>query len=323
MTFTTVSPAKPIAPWLGGKSKLASLLIERIEGVPHKTYVEPFVGMGGVFLRRRMRPKLEVANDRNGEIVNLFRILQRHYPQLMEVLRFQITSRREFERLRATDPATLTDLERAARFLYLSRLAFGGQHRGVFGVASDRPARFSLSRLEPLLDAAHERLEGVVFENLDWAEVITRYDGPNTLFYLDPPYWGCEADYGKGLFDRDQFALMAKTLGSIQGAFVLSINDVPEIRELFAGFECEPVRLTYTVARGRPEGKSGELVVCNRTHDERLLSGGEYAQTEGRQIVIPNDIVFVADLDRIDEAFRKFCHLETDLSDRPSALLLT
>ncbi|MBL3567855.1 DNA adenine methylase, partial [Rhodovulum sulfidophilum] len=133
-------------------------IIERIEAIPHRTYVEPFLGMGGVFLRRSWRPRLEVANDLNGEITNLFRVLQRHYPQLMEVMRFQITSRREFERLRACDPATLTDLERAARFLYLQRLAFGGQLRGAFGISPNSGPLFSLARVGPLLDAAHTRL---------------------------------------------------------------------------------------------------------------------------------------------------------------------
>ncbi len=126
MTMENVRPAAPVAPWQGGKSKLARTLIDRIERIPHKTYVEPFVGMGGVFLRRGFRPRLEVANDLNGEIVNLFRILQRHHPQLMDVMRFQLASRREFDRLRKTDPKTLTDLARAARFLYLQRLALGG-----------------------------------------------------------------------------------------------------------------------------------------------------------------------------------------------------
>ena len=93
-----VSPAAPVAGWLGGKKHLHATIIDRIERIPHRTYVEPFVGMGGVFLRRRFRPRLEVANDRNGEIVNLFRILQRHLPQLMEVMRFQVASRSEFER---------------------------------------------------------------------------------------------------------------------------------------------------------------------------------------------------------------------------------
>ena len=258
-----VRPAAPVAPWLGGKRHLHPRIIEKIEAVPHKTYAEPFVGMGGVFLRRRYRPKLEVANDINGEIVNLFRILQRHLPQLMEVMRYQLASRREFERLRTTDPATLTDLERAARFLYLQRLAFGGQVRGVFGVSPTHGPRFSLSRLEPLLEAAHERLEAVVFECLDWADLIPRYDTPETLFYLDPPYLGGESDYGAGIFDRRQYARMAELLAGLKGAFILSINDRPEIRELFGGFQVEPVRLSYTVSAGAGK-EAQELIVMNR-----------------------------------------------------------
>jgi len=265
-----VRPAAPVAPWLGGKKALHARIIERIESIPHRAYVEPFVGMGGVFLRRRFRPRLEVANDRNGEIVNLFRILQRHHRQLMDVMRFQIASRRDFERLRDTDPSGLTDLERAARFLYLQRLAFGGQIRGVFGVAPDQAPRFSLSRMEPILEAAHERLEGVVFECLDWAELIERYDTPQTLFYLDPPYFGGEDDYGKGLFDRSQFARMAELLAGIQGAFVLSINDRPEIRELFGRFHLEEARLKYSVSSGAAT-EAAELIICNREVKLTLL----------------------------------------------------
>jgi DNA adenine methylase len=238
------------------------MIIERIEAVEHATYVEPFVGMGGVFLRRKWKPKLEVANDFNGEITNLFRILQQHYPQLMDVMRFQIASRREFERLRKTDPATLTDLERAARFLYLQRQAFGGKLGGVFGVAPDQAPRFSLSRLEPILEAAHERLENVVFENLDWADVIARYDGGKALFYLDPPYWGGENDYGKGLFDRSQFQKMGDALADLKGKFILSINDRPEVREIFAAFHFEEVRLKYTVSSGEAT-EAKELVISN------------------------------------------------------------
>ncbi len=265
-----VRPAAPVAPWLGGKKRLHPTIIERIEAIPHKTYCEAFVGMGGVFLRRRFRPKLEVMNDRNGEIVNLFRILQRHLPQLMDVMRFSIASRRDFERLRETDPSTLTDLERAARFLYLQRLAFGGQVSGVFGVAPQHAPRFSLSRLEPILEAAHERLEGVVFECLDWAEVIARYDTADTLFYLDPPYFGGEDDYGKGIFDRDQYGRMADQLAAIKGAFVLSINDVPAIRECFRRFHLDTVRLTYTVSEGAGK-QAQELIVSNREVRAGLL----------------------------------------------------
>ncbi|MBS9718542.1 DNA adenine methylase [Pseudohalocynthiibacter aestuariivivens] len=266
-----VRAAAPVAPWLGGKKQLSKTLIERIDAIPHATYVEPFVGMGGVFLRRSWKPKAEVINDLNGEIINLFRILQRHYPQFMDCLKFQVSSRREFERLRQTDPATLTDLERAARFIYLQRQNFGGKRDGVFGVATGRASRFDLSRLGPLLEAAHERLSGVVFENLDWSELITRYDAKDTLFYLDPPYFGGENDYGKGMFDRGAYTQMAEQLSSIEGAFLMSINDKPEIREVFAPFIIDEVRLSYTISKGKSGGKVQELIISNRSTVAGLL----------------------------------------------------
>jgi len=126
-----VDPTLPAAPYIGGKRNLARRLVERIEQIPHATYAEPFVGMGGVFFRRRRRPKGEVINDRSRDVATLFRILQRHYPQFIDAIRFQITTRAEFERLVKTDPDTLTDLERAARFLYLQRTCFGGKVEGV------------------------------------------------------------------------------------------------------------------------------------------------------------------------------------------------
>ncbi|MGH1579089.1 DNA adenine methylase [Planktotalea sp.] len=268
--MTKVFPAKPVAPWLGGKKALSPKIIERIDAINHSTYVEPFVGMGGVFLRRSWKPKCEVANDLNGEIVNLFRILQRHYPQFMEVMRFQVTSRAEFERLRIVEPSTLTDLERAARFLYLQRLAFGGKLGGVYGVATGRSARFDIGKLAPLLDAAHDRLSGVIFENLDWRDVVQRYDSAETLFYLDPPYFGNEADYGKDQFDRASFAEMSKMLSKIQGVFVLSINDLPEVREIFSEFHLDEVSLKYTVGKEKALDAT-ELIVSNRANSTTLF----------------------------------------------------
>jgi DNA adenine methylase len=250
--FTAVSPVSPVAGYIGGKRRLAKRLVELISRTPHGTYAEPFVGMGGVFFRRHQAPRSEVINDRNGEVVNLFRILQRHYPQFMETLRFQITSRREFERLKASDPTTLTDLERAGRFLYLQRLAFGGKVAGQnFGVSPRDSAGFNLTRLAPVLEEAHERLASVVIENLDWQAFIDRHDRQGTLFYLDPPYWGSEGDYGKQMFGRTEFEVMANRLAKLRGRFILSINDVPEIRAMFGRFKIEEASLLYSVAGGK------------------------------------------------------------------------
>src|SRR5690348_1982697 len=110
-SFTAIEPTHPPAGYIGGKRRLAKRLVAAIAAVPHRTYAEAFVGMGGIFLRRNRRPPAEVINDRNGEVANLFRILQRHYPQFMDTIRFQLSGRREFQRLKASDPATLTDLE--------------------------------------------------------------------------------------------------------------------------------------------------------------------------------------------------------------------
>ena len=258
-----VAAVHPVAPYIGGKRGLFKRLVKVIESTPHKTYAEPFVGMGGVFFRRTLRPKAEVINDINRDIGTLFRILQRHYPQFLDTIRFQITSRAEFERLVKTDPDTLTDLERAARFLYLQRTAFGGKVSGKnFGVSPDRPARFNLTQLEPMLEALHERLAGVVIECLDWRDFIQRYDRAETLFYCDPPYWGCETDYGRGVFAREDFAELAETLRNIKGHFVLSINDVSEIRELFTWANIEEVMTTYTISSRHPK-RVGELIIAN------------------------------------------------------------
>lgn len=243
-----VDPVRPPAAYIGGKRALAGRIIERINAIPHTGYAEPFVGMGGVFFRRNQRPRTEVVNDINGEVANLFRILQRHYPQFMDTLKFQVTSRREFERLVRCDPSTLTDLERAARFLYLQKTAFGGKVTGqTFGVTKDGGGRFNLTRLAPLLEEVHERMAGVVIECLAWAEFIDRWDREGMLFYLDPPYWNGETDYGKGIFSRADFAALAERLRQLRGTFILSINDLPEVREVFSGFKLSPVSLTYTI----------------------------------------------------------------------------
>jgi DNA adenine methylase len=258
-----VQPADPAAPYIGGKRILSKLLIQRIRETPHEFYAEPFVGMGGVFLRRPFQPAMEAINDVNGEVVNLFRILQRHYPQFMEVMRFQITSRREFERLAKTDPSTLTDLERAARFLYLQRVAYGGKVRGqTFGV-SMRGARFNLLKLAGQLEDIHERVAGVVIENLGWREFISRYDRPGMLFYLDPPYWGCEDDYGKAVFSREEFAALADVLAGIKGRFIMSLNAVPGVFETFAAFHIEEVDCTYSVGGGGNSKAVKEVIISS------------------------------------------------------------
>lgn len=261
-----VRSVNPVTGYIGGKRNLAKRLTRMIERIDHTTYAEPFVGMGGIFLRRSARPRSEVINDISGDVVTLFRILQEHYPYFIDMLKWRLTSRAEFERLLKTDPETLTDLHRAARFLYLQRLAFGGKVSGrTFGIDPSSSARFDVTKLEPMLADVHERLAGVIIERLPYGDFIARYDRPGTLFYLDPPYWNCETDYGAGVFSREDFARLASQLAGIRGKFLLSINDTAGVRETFAAFPMIEVATSYSIstsATGRAK-PVGELIITN------------------------------------------------------------
>ena len=101
---------------------------------------------------------------------------------------------------------------------------------------------------------------------LDWAGFIPRYDAAGTLFYLDPPYWGCEDNYGKAMFDRADFQRMADLLAAIKGRFILSLNDRAEVRETFEAFQIEEIRTIYPISNKRndPAGGRAELIISNR-----------------------------------------------------------
>jgi DNA adenine methylase len=257
--------ARPPAPYMGGKRNLASRLCALIEATPHKAYIEPFVGMGGVFLRRSRRPGVEVINDLSGDVANLFRVVRRHYQPLVDELAFLPASRDEFERQLRLDPEALTDIERAVRFLYVQRLAFGGKvHGRTFGVRRDQSSRVQLGRLRAELKALSRRLEPVTIERLPYQDVIRRYDRAGALFYLDPPY---DETAGYGVeFGRDDYVAMAAQLATIAGDFMMSINDTPFIRQTFAAFEIQEIPTTWTIsakAKG-DETKVTELIIRNR-----------------------------------------------------------
>ena len=189
---------------------------------------------------------------------------QRHGPPTPG-RRFEITlaSRAAFARLLAAPPKTMTDIQRAARFADLQRLMFGGKPAhlatpGQMGPSTHHPAQLTAARMRRLIRAAHERLQGVHIECLDWA----RLHRPRTLFYLDPPYLGHEADYGKGMFSVDDFARMAELLRGIEGRFILSLNDTPEVRAMFEGFEIKTVETRYSV-NVKATRRAREVLISN------------------------------------------------------------
>ena len=260
----TINPVEPAAPYIGGKRLLAKKIIPIIQSIPHKSYAEPFVGMGGVFLRRTEISKAEIINDFSKDIANFFRILQRHYIPFMEMLKFQLTTRADFERLIETNPETLTDLERAARFLYLQRTSFGGKVASrTFGITYDRSARFDTTKLTSILENIHSRLSSVTIECLPYHEFLTKYNQDDFLFYLGPPYYNCENYYGKDMFDKNDFVRLNAILAGLKGVFILSINDDPAIRSIFQQFYIHDVETKYSVSE-KNTVKACELLISNR-----------------------------------------------------------
>lgn len=251
--------AQPLVPWQGGKRRLAKHIIPRMP--EHTCYVEPFAGAAAIFFMRPEAAKVEVLNDVNGDMVNLYRVVQHHLDEFVRQFRWALVSREMYKWAQLTDVRTLTDIQRAARFYYLQKMAFGGKATGqTFGTATTAAPRLNLLRIEEQLSAAHLRLSRVYIEHLDWAECIKKYDREHTLFYCDPPYWettGYGVDFG-----WEQYEELRQAMQDCKGKVILSINDHPDIRELFSGFRMETLGIRYTVGAG--EGKKAqELLIFN------------------------------------------------------------
>nr|WP_315237731.1 DNA adenine methylase [uncultured Albidiferax sp.] len=252
--------AKPIVPWVGGKRRLVPEILPWFE--PHTCYVEPFAGAAALLFNKQPS-KVEVLNDVNADLVNLYRVVRHHLEEFVRQFKWALTSRKLFQWLQDTPPETLTDIQRAARFFYLQRLAFGAKvDNQTFGVATTSTQALNLMRIEEDLSAAHLRLSRVVVEHMDWEACMKRYDRPHTLFYCDPPYWDTQG-YGVG-FGLEQYDKLAELLRSMAGKAIVSVNDIPEMRKAFKGLTMRRLKIKYTVgAAAQSRGEKGELLIRN------------------------------------------------------------
>ncbi len=250
----------PIIPWIGGKRRLAKHILPLLPD--HLCYVEPFAGAGAIYFRKPPA-KSEVLNDINGDLVNLYRVVKHHLDEFLNQFSWTLTSRQMFEWAKTAVPETLTDIQRAARFYYLQKLAFGAKVESrTFGTTTTGSLGLNLRRIKEELSVAHLRLSQTTIEHLPWEVCVARYDRPHTLFYCDPPYWGTEGygvDFGLGQYDR-----LAALAGSIKGRMLISVNDIPEMREVFGGLTMQSVNIRYTVGGNQPgKAPSSELLIHN------------------------------------------------------------
>jgi DNA adenine methylase len=247
-----------IVPWIGGKGRLAKHILPLFP--PHTCYVEPFCGAAALLFIKEPS-KVEVLNDVNHELVTLYRVLQHHLEEFVRQFKWALTSRQIFDWCKETPPETLTDIQRAARFYYLQKMAFGGVvGKQTFGTRTTAKPSLNLLRIEEDLSQAHLRLTKVYIENLDWRDCIDRYDRPHTLFYLDPPYWGTKG-YGVP-FPIEEYSLIAEKLKSIKGKALISVNDIPEMSKAFKGFSRKVVKVGYSMGNRHGKGaRRKELIL--------------------------------------------------------------
>ncbi|HAT3770566.1 TPA: DNA adenine methylase [Citrobacter freundii] len=247
----------PIVPWIGGKRRLAKHILPLFPA--HTCYVEPFCGAAALYFLKTPS-RTEVINDINGELVNLYRVIKHHLEEFIRQFKWALVSRQIYKWLQDTPEETLTDIQRAARFYYLQKQAFGGKVADhSFGTSTTSAPRFNLLRIEEELSMAHLRLSRTLIEHLDWHQCIERYDRPHTLFYCDPPYWGTEG-YGVE-FGLENYDHMADLAHRIKGKMIISVNDIPEMRQVFKGLNIHSVEINYSLAgKGTPRR---ELIVSN------------------------------------------------------------
>jgi DNA adenine methylase len=252
------TPVSGPIPYIGGKNRIANQIIEIFP--EHKTYVEAFAG-GAQVLFHKEPSRVEILNDLDGEVVNFFRVCQSHHEELLRCLRFILVSRKTFAWLKSTNAEGLTDIHRAARFFYLLKNSFAALVRNPnYHHSVAQPPSFNITKLPELIEAAHKRLARVQIESLPYQDVLKKYDRPTTLFYLDPPYFGRKL-YRFNLVDRD-FEELEHLLRTLRGKFVLSLNDVPQVRKIFSKFQFQEISFHYTSQREAGK-RYPELLITN------------------------------------------------------------
>ena len=222
----------------GSKSRLVQHLLPHIAQVSHRCYVEPFCGTCSVLLAKP-RSEVEVVNDTDGCLVNALRQIQHHPDELLRQLTAVANSREEFL-LRKAQPGW-TEIQRAASYLYLNNLSFGGENKS-YGVvrSSGGGASTPSSRIVRQTAALHARLERVNVERLDWERCVALYDSPDTLFFCDPPYIGCKVN-SYAAWTAPQVQRLHDVLFAIKGQWIVTLNESAEVRGIFAGCRFTPI----------------------------------------------------------------------------------
>ncbi|WP_349239052.1 DNA adenine methylase [Petroclostridium sp. X23] len=213
----------------------------------------------GVLFYKDKHADMEVYNDYNSELVNLFRCVKYHRPELQRELSYFLNAREMFEDFLAQfNIRGMTDIQRAARFFMVLKTSYGSNQKN-FGCVKK-----NIHVMCEYLDRIEERLSTVVIENKDFEGLIKVYDKPDALIYLDPPYYGTERYY-QAKFSTDDHIRLNNTLQQVKGKFLLSYNDCEYIREMYKNFTIEEIHRNHNLINryGDKNNTYCELLIKN------------------------------------------------------------
>lgn len=249
--------------WIGGKSRLRKQIIDLLPA--HTCYVELFAGAAWVLLGKPPSD-VEVLNDIDQDLITFFRIVKEKPEELIASFEWELVSRAEFERLATLDTSQLTDVQRAHRFYYLIMAGWGGElHYPRFQTSITDGGHGNrlfgaIQTLHKRIMPVYERLKTVIIENLDWQECFDRYDRPNAVMYIDPPYPENGCNYKHNMREKGAHEMLAARLSQARCKWILSSYDTPYIRSLFR----EQCIIPVQSASGMNTEKNGSTRVINK-----------------------------------------------------------
>lgn len=215
--------------YYGGKATLASTVTKLINQFDHNIYVEPFCGGASVFFSKIQntpikKNSIHVLNDQANSIVTAYRVAVEQPLELQKKLESSLYS--EFLQRKANEivknTSEYSDLDIAWAVIYGIRSSFCSQLNGSW--ARSKKGNQQVAKYKNFLIYLPEVLESlrdVAISSEDAINCIKRWDSPQTLFYLDPPYPGTDQSHYSGYSQQD-FDNLMKTINDIEGTVVLS-----------------------------------------------------------------------------------------------------
>jgi len=206
--------------YYGGKQTMVKILLSLIP--PHQLYCEPFFGGGALFFAK-LKSETEVINDKNGEVINFYKVVQTKFPALEKEIRSTLHSRELFKNARVVyeHPDMFSDVKRGWAFWTLTNQGFAGMVTS-WGFGKTNAKEVSLARKRKNFSKEYaRRLQAVQIEHNDAIKVIDRCDTKDTFFYVDPPYFNSDQGHYEGYREEDYIRLLDK-LKTIKGKFLLS-----------------------------------------------------------------------------------------------------